>query len=103
MILKRQIPATTIVNSLTTGTPLALPDMFPQVAEVDRDSTSNQTVKNLFIYDFSETALTVRAEHGTAESVVIASAVSRFLAMWETFKTLHYAEYSRLIAAEASF
>lgn len=102
MILKMQIPTTTIINSFTTGTPFALPDMFPQVAQVDRDSTSNQTIKNLFLYDFAETALTVRTEYGTAESVVVAAAAARFLAMWETFKTLHYAEYSRLIAAEAT-
>ena len=102
MIMKMQIPTTTIVNSFTTGTPFALPDMFPQVAQVDRDSTSNQTIKNLFLYDFAETALTVRAECGTAKSVVVAAAAARFLAMWETYKTLHYAEYSRLIAAEAT-
>lgn len=100
MILKMQIPTTTIINQLTTGTPLALPNMFPQIAAEDRDSTSNSTIKNLFLYDFAETAVTIRAEYGTAENVVIASALSRFLAEWETFKTLHYAEYSRLIEAE---
>ena len=87
-----------IVELQPTAYTFQLPDFFPYVTENDRVAVSDLAVRNMFLDRYTSAAVFCVAEDYATALLV---AVSKLIRQWEAFKALHYADFAKVINAEA--
>ena len=70
--------------------PLALPDLFPQIAEGEREAFSHNFVLSTLQIQYTDSGLRATTKE---------EAYTKFITSWDLHKAAHYADYKRIIAA----